>query len=124
MTEIVGVIHDLGVPVLLHSDGNLNEILDRIHSTGIDGYQSVDPQGHMDIRAVRETYPDRILMGNVNCSMLQNADEVQIRESVRYYMEFGGKGMRCVFRPPTEFSAACPIKATVSCSTSTRGCAV
>ena len=71
---------------------SLNEILDQIHSTGLDGYQSVDPQGHMDIREVREQYPDWILMGNVACNMLQDTDEEKIRESVRYCMTHGGVG--------------------------------
>lgn len=29
-----------------------------IFSTGVDGYQSIDPQGQMDIRKVREQFPD------------------------------------------------------------------
>jgi uroporphyrinogen decarboxylase len=97
MTEIVAHMHDLGVPVILHSDGNLNAILDQLHSTRVDGYQSVDPQGGMDIRSVREKYPDWLLMGNVNCSMLQNVDDTRVRESVRYCMQYGGKGRRYVF---------------------------
>ena len=97
MTETVGYMHDLGLKVLLHSDGNLNEILDQIHSTEVDGYQSVDPQGQMDIKAVREKYPDWILMGNVNCSMLQDTNEDDIRESVRYCMKHGGMGKPYIF---------------------------
>lgn len=97
MAELVAFMHDLKLPVIMHSDGNLNAILDQIHATGVDGYQSIDPQGMMDIRQVRETYPDWILMGNVNCAMLQETDEAQIRESVRYCMTHGGMGKRYIF---------------------------
>lgn len=97
MTEFVGYVHDLGLPVILHSDGNINKILDQLHSTGVDGYQSVDPQGFMDIKAVRQHYPDWILMGNVACNLLQDVDEPQIRQSVRYCMEYGGVGKRYIF---------------------------
>jgi uroporphyrinogen decarboxylase len=97
LTEIVQYAHDLGKKAILHSDGCLTKILDQIHSTGIDGYQSVDPQGHMDIKLVREKYPDWILMGNVACNMLQDTDEAPIRESVRYCMEYGGVGKRYIF---------------------------
>lgn len=97
LTEIVGFIHDMRKTAILHSDGNLNEILDQIHSTGVDGYHSVDPQGHMDIKAVREQYPDWILMGNVKSSMLQSADEAKIHESVQYCMKYGGVGGRYIF---------------------------
>jgi uroporphyrinogen decarboxylase len=97
MTEFVGFVHDLGLPVILHSDGNINKILDQLYSTGVDGYQSVDPQGFMDIKAVRVQYPDWILMGNVACNLLQDVDEPQTRQSVKYCMEHGGVGKRYIF---------------------------
>jgi len=97
MTEIVGVIHDLKTPVILHSDGDLRVLLDQIYSTGIDGYQSVDPQAHMDIKAVRQQYPDWLLMGNVACNLLQDTDEQKIRQAVKYCMEHGGIGKKYIF---------------------------
>lgn len=97
LTEIVQNIHDLGKKVILHSDGCISKILDQIYSTGLDGYQSVDPQGHMDIKEVRERYPDWILMGNVACNMLQDTDEEKIREAVRYCMTHGGVGKPYIF---------------------------
>jgi uroporphyrinogen decarboxylase len=97
MTELVDYAHELGKKLMIHSDGCLTEILDQIHKTGIDGYQSVDPQGSMDIKAVREQYPDWLLMGNVACNMLQDTDEEKIRESVQYCMEHGGIGKPYIF---------------------------
>lgn len=97
MTEIIEVIHDLKIPVILHSDGDLREILQPLYQTGVDGFQSVDPQAHMDIKTVRQQYPDWLLMGNVACNLMQDADENQIRNSVRYCMEQGGVGKRYIF---------------------------
>jgi len=97
LAEVVQHAHALGKKALLHSDGCLTQILDQLHATGLDGYQSVDPQGHMDIREVREQYPEWILMGNVACNMLQDADEQKIRESVRYCMTHGGVGKPYIF---------------------------
>lgn len=97
MTELVACIHDLGKKVLLHSDGCIAQILDQIHATGVDGYQSVDPQGHMDIKVVRERNPDWLLMGNVACNMLQDTLEEKIQESVRYCLEHGGVGKPYIF---------------------------
>ncbi|MCX5634693.1 MAG: hypothetical protein NTW55_02470 [Planctomycetota bacterium] len=97
MTEIISVMHDLKTRVILHSDGDLRAILDQIYSTGIDGYQSVDPQANMDIKAVREQYPDWLLMGNVACNLLQDTDEQKIRSAVDYCMEHGGVGRRYIF---------------------------
>lgn len=97
LTELVQTVHDFGKKFILHSDGCLTQILDQLHSTGIDGYQSVDPQGHMDIKQVREKYPDWILMGNVACNMLQDANAAKIRESVNYCMTYGGVGKPYIF---------------------------
>jgi uroporphyrinogen decarboxylase len=97
LTEVVQAIHDLGKKSILHSDGCLNGIQDQIYATGVDGWQSVDPQGHMDIKAVREAYPDWILMGNVACNMLQDTNKEEIRRSVRYCMEHGGIGKPYIF---------------------------
>jgi uroporphyrinogen decarboxylase len=96
LTEVVQSIHDSGLKAILHSDGDLRLLLDQLHSTGLDGYQSVDPQGSMDIKAVREEYPDWILMGNVKSSMMQDAVEEEIRASVRYCMKYGGVGKRYI----------------------------
>lgn len=110
LTEIVAAIHDLGVPAILHSDGNLTEILDQLVGAGLDGYQSVDPQGGMDIRLVRERYPDLILMGNVECSMLQDTNPEPIRESVRYCMTHGGMGKRYIFSSSNCIFAGMPLE--------------
>jgi len=97
LTEIVACIHAQGKKALLHSDGCINELLEQIHATGVDGYQSVDPQGYMDIKEVRQRFPDWILMGNVHCGMLQDTDETRIRESVRYCLQHGGIGKPYIF---------------------------
>lgn len=98
LAKIVEAIHKCGVEAILHSDGDLREILDQIVSTGIDGYQSIDPQGHMDIAQVKKEYGDRlILMGNVKCSMLQDANEPEIRKSVQYCMRNGKPNGKYIF---------------------------
>ena len=98
LSEVVDGIHRLGVKAILHSDGDLRQILPQLVSTELDGYQSVDPQGHMDIAEVKRVYGDRlILMGNVQASLLQEVDEHRIRESVRYCMTYGKPGGRYIF---------------------------
>lgn len=97
LAEIVAVAHELGKVAILHSDGCIDKVLDSIVATGIDGYQSVDPQGHMDIRKVRERYPNLLLMGNVPCNLLQDDDYGAIRSAVRECMNYGGIGKRYIF---------------------------
>ena len=97
LKEIVGAIHSMGKKAILHSDGDLRLILDQLVSTGLDGYQSIDPQGHMDIAEVKKSYPDLILMGNVQASLLQDTDGELIRESVRYAIESAKAGGQYIF---------------------------
>lgn len=98
LAEVVQGIHDLGLKAILHSDGDLRKILDQLVSTGIDGYQSIDPQGNMDIKEVKREYGDKlILMGNVMSSALQGENEDYIRESVRYAMQNGAPGGSYIF---------------------------
>lgn len=110
LTEIVETAHELGRRAILHSDGCLTLILDQLHATGLDGYQSVDPQGGMDIRVVREQYPDWLLMGNVACSLLQDVDEAKIREAVRYCMGHGGVGKRYILSTSNCIFAGMPAE--------------
>ena len=98
LAEIVAAIHGLGVKAILHSDGDLRLLLAQLVSTGLDGYQSIDPQGGMDIAEVKRAYGDRlVLMGNVQTSLLQEVDEARIRESVRRAMTHGKPGGRYIF---------------------------
>jgi len=110
LTEIVQKVHDLGKLAILHSDGCLTEILDQIYSTGVDGYQSVDPQGGMDIKAVREAYPEWLLMGNVSCSLLQETNDLEIRKAVNYCMTHGGMGKRYIFSTSNCIYAGMPAE--------------
>jgi uroporphyrinogen decarboxylase len=108
---IVSRIHDFGSKAILHSDGDLRLILDQLVSTGIDGYQSVDPQGNMDIAVVKKKYGDRlILMGNVQASMLQEVDEPRIRESVDYCMKHGKPGGQYIFSTSNCVFAGMPLE--------------
>jgi len=97
LTEIVQAVHDIGKKVMLHSDGDIRALLGHLYDTGVDGLQSIDPQGSMDIAAVRAQYPDWLLMGNVHCAQMQDCIEAQIRESVRTCMKHGGVGKRYIF---------------------------
>jgi uroporphyrinogen decarboxylase len=109
LKEIVDAIHSMGKKAILHSDGDLNLILEQLVSTGIDGYQSVDPQGHMDIAQVRKTYPHLVLMGNVQCSYLQETDDDLIRRSVRYAFDSAKAGGRYIFSSSNCIFAGMPL---------------
>ena len=110
LTEIVSAIHELGSKAILHSDGDLMLILDQLVSTGLDGYQSVDPQGNMDIAEVRRLYPDLLLMGNVQTSLMQDVNEDLIRKSARYAIDSAKPGGRFIFSSSNCIFDGMPLK--------------
>lgn len=111
LTEIVHEMHELGTKAILHSDGDLRLILDQLVSAGLDGYQSVDPQGHMDIAEVKKQYGDKlILMGNVQASLLQEVNEPLIQKSVDYCMTHGKPGGRYIFSTSNCIFAGMPLE--------------
>lgn len=75
----VAKIKKLGVPVFLHSDGNLNSILEDLVELGIDGLQSLEPEAGMDLAQIKSKYGARVcLMGNLDLGLLtkSTAEEV------------------------------------------------
>jgi hypothetical protein len=76
---LVSYIKSRGPWVMMHSDGNLMGILDQILDIGPDILQSIDPMAGMDIRRVKQIAGKRMgLMGNVQCSLLQNGPDAAI----------------------------------------------
>ncbi|MGQ9514968.1 MAG: uroporphyrinogen decarboxylase family protein [Thermoproteota archaeon] len=65
--EEVRTIKRLGVPVILHSDGNISEILEDIVAMGFDGIHSIQPSSGMVIGQIKKRYGDKLcLMGNID----------------------------------------------------------
>lgn len=111
LARIISAIHDLGLKAILHSDGDLRLILDQLVSAGIDGYQSIDPQGHMDIAEVKRKYAERlILMGNVKAAALQDGTPEEIKEAVDYAISHGKPGGRYIFSTSNCIYAGMPLK--------------
>lgn len=65
--RLVAGIKKLGVPVIMHNDGCLWEILDDIVATGIDALHPIERAAGMDLKRVKERYQGRITpIGNIN----------------------------------------------------------
>jgi uroporphyrinogen decarboxylase len=65
--EIVRGLKKWGLPVAMHNDGNLWDVIDDLVSTGIDGYHPVERGASMDLARVKERYGKRLCpIGNIN----------------------------------------------------------
>lgn len=63
--------HRLGLPAMLHSDGNVSTLIDDILKAGFDGLHSLQPSAGVDIVAVKRQWGKELcLMGNVDLDYL------------------------------------------------------
>jgi uroporphyrinogen decarboxylase len=98
LAEQVAHLRSLGIIPFIHTDGNTMSFLDDYLGTGAACYQSVDPQAGMDLAEVKERAQGKMaLMGNVQCSLLQEGPPEAIRQSARYCLEHGSPGGGYIF---------------------------
>jgi uroporphyrinogen decarboxylase len=67
LKKVVGAVKETGAFCFKHCCGDINEILDDMVDTGIDVLHPLDPSANMDITAVKERYPNLVVMGGINC---------------------------------------------------------
>ncbi|MEM2935554.1 MAG: uroporphyrinogen decarboxylase family protein [Candidatus Bathyarchaeia archaeon] len=96
LKRMVRGLNKRNVPIVKHSDGNLNLILDDLVNTGIDALHSLEPIAGMEIKKVKEKYGHRIcLIGNIDCSYtlcLKTPSETaqEVKECIRDASPGGG----------------------------------
>ena len=96
--RLVRGYRDQGWYVIKHTDGNIMPILDRLVDAGPHALHSLDPQGGVDIAAVKRLVGDRVcLIGNVNCGLLDSGTQEEVVASARYALRSGMPGGGYIF---------------------------
>lgn len=83
--KLVRGLKSFGVPVIMHNDGNLWEIIDDLVNTGIDAYHPVEKAASMDLGRIKQLFKGRICpIGNVNnkTTMVTGSPEDVVRETM------------------------------------------
>ncbi len=82
------------VPIILHSDGNINSLLNSIIDIGINGVHSLEPTAGMNIGVVKENYGDKlVLLGNIDCGwLLTHGSEQKVIEVVKKTIQQAAPG--------------------------------
>jgi hypothetical protein len=72
MQKLVQKCHELGLPFIKHTDGNITRIeQELLVESGIDAYQAIEPVAGMDIGYLKQRYGQHLtLMGNIDCGRL------------------------------------------------------
>ncbi|MCI0514172.1 uroporphyrinogen decarboxylase family protein [candidate division KSB1 bacterium] len=86
---------DFHLKVLKHACGNNWKLLDQFVAIGYDAYQSIQPTAGMDLRAVKAAYGAQLtLWGGVAVEHLISGTPADVRQDVRYAMQWGKPGGR------------------------------
>lgn len=85
-------------------------VIDDYLSLGADLFQSVDPMAGMDMAKVKAVCHGKLpLMGNVQCSLLQEGPAAAIRKSARYCLEHGSPGGGYIFATSNTIFKGMPL---------------
>jgi uroporphyrinogen decarboxylase len=83
--DIVGEMRRLGIPVIMHNDGRIWDVLDDLVATGVNAYHPVERAAGMDLATVKQRYAGRICpIGNINnkTTMVSGTPEDVRREAL------------------------------------------
>ena len=104
-------IRDRGALPFVHTDGNIMPVLEDYLSLGAACFQSVDPMAGLDIAEVKRRCQGKLaLMGNVQCSLLQDGPQEAIRASARYCLEHGSPGGGYIFGTSNTIFPGMPLE--------------
>jgi len=94
LKRVVAGFHEVGLPVIKHTDGNIRPLVEMILDSGIDCLDPIDPIAGMDIGEMKALYGSRIaLKGNVDCAhTLTFGSERQIVDETREVIRKAARG--------------------------------
>lgn len=83
----------LGLRTILHSDGDLTEILPRIVESGVNAIQAIDPTAGMDLAATKAVAGNQLcLCGNVDCGVLLSGRPEDVEDLAEETLQIGMPG--------------------------------
>ncbi len=87
------IVDAVDVPVLWHSDGNVEALLPMAIEAGFVGFHGIDPVACMDLARIKREYGrDLVLVGNVDIRVLFGVDVRAVRREVNRCIEQGAAG--------------------------------
>ena len=111
LAEQVRRVRDRGMFPFVHTDGNIMPVLEDYLSLGAACFQSVDPMAGMDIAVMKARCARRMaLMGNVQCSLLQEGPREAIRDSALRCLRHGSPGGGYIFGTSNTIFPGMPLE--------------
>jgi len=114
--RVAAEAHRGGIFCYKHCCGNYNPFLDKMHLSGIDAMDGLDPTSGMSVKHTKEVVGSQLsLMGGLSCLSLLQGTELEVYEEARKCIEDGKPGGRYLlgsgcavprFTPPENMLAA------------------
>nr|MDO8083940.1 uroporphyrinogen decarboxylase family protein [Candidatus Sigynarchaeum springense] len=113
--ELFGAIHDIGARVIMHSCGNIVELLPLLVDAGLDGWQSMEVPAEIDHAAVKKQFGDKlVLVGGIDSSReLTFGTPASIEQHVRAQIKAMGKGGGYISGPAHDYLKV-PLKNAIA----------
>lgn len=99
--RITGTAHGLGMKIVIHSCGNVYQLLDWFADCGFDGVHALEPTAGVELAKAKEMAGGRLcLLGNVDVThILVDASREEVFEAVRRSIEAAGRGGGYIVAP-------------------------
>ena len=97
--ELVDLIHSHGIPVILHTCGYTEPLLERIVGAGFDGLHPMEVKAGNDPLRIADRYAEQLVfIGGLDVRILESRDRDHIKKEVAGYLKgMKHRGARLVF---------------------------
>jgi uroporphyrinogen decarboxylase len=109
------IVNAMKIPVLWHSDGYIEPLLDLAVEAGIKGIHAIEPLAGNDLGRIKAKWGDRlVLVGNVDCvHVLTSKDLTLVRSEVERCMQQAKKGGGFMIDASNSVHAGCALESVV-----------
>jgi len=109
LKRIIDAIHNTGLKVCFHSDGNLMDILGDLIACGIDMLNPIEVIAGMDIAEIHRRYPKLCMVGGIDVSqLLPFAAPEEVEQAV--FKAIDDAGGQIMVGSSTEMNHAVPLE--------------
>ena len=89
--------HEMGMPVILHSDGNIHELIPQFHEVGIDGLEPLEVHAGLDVRKLVKECGDKfVFMGNIGVDYMAKGGK-ELEEEVKTKLKAAKKAKGFIY---------------------------
>jgi uroporphyrinogen decarboxylase len=102
--EIFDAIHEIGAKAIMHSCGNITELLPELIECGLDGWQTLEPASDIDNNYVKEKFGDKLsFWGGVDNNVLCFGNRESVFNAVKNTFKALGLGGGYVAGPAHDY---------------------